>query len=428
VISNHAFALMKRSGKWDRIDSAERRKVTTSRRDSEERLRMAISSTGLGTWDWEPATGSVTGSDLCKRHFGLSPERELDYNIFLNALHPDDRERVHKTLQEALMPEAGGNFHAEYRTIGIEDGHERWITDMGRAFFDRDGRPLRLVGITLDVTDRKRAEEQLRRSREWFRVILASIGDAVLTTDTAGTVTFLNPVAAELTEWTVQDAVGRSARDVFRIHNEQTPEMAADITERVVRENTGAALVNHSTLLTRSGCEMPIEYSAAPISDAGGNVTGVVLVFRDVAPTRRAQAELVAAHEDAVLQRNRLRAVLEALPAGVSLIDAKGGHIESNTAFEKVWGGSRPGARSGGSAAYKAWWADTGKPVAPEEWASARAARNGETVINQEMRIERFDGTRAFVLNSAAPVRDSEGRITGSAVAILDITFGARQE
>ena len=71
---------------------------------------------------------------------------------------------------------------------------------------------------------------------------------------------------------------------------------------------------------------------------------------------------------------------------------------------------------------YKAWWADSGKPVQPEDWAAAHAVQKGETVVNQEMQIERFDGARAFVLNSAAPIRDAQGRISGSAVVIRDIT------
>jgi PAS domain S-box-containing protein len=175
VISNHAFALMKRAGKWERIDSAERKKVGVSLLDSEERLRMAIASTGLGTWDFDPASRSVISSDLCKRHFGLPPEREIDYNTFLRALHPEDRERVDKTMQDVLRPESSRHFHAEYRTVGVEDGQERWITDMGRAFFDREGRPLRFIGMTLDITDRKRAEEALRRSEARWNAAIENL-------------------------------------------------------------------------------------------------------------------------------------------------------------------------------------------------------------------------------------------------------------
>jgi PAS domain S-box-containing protein len=135
---------------------------------------------------------------------------------------------------------------------------------------------------------------------------------------------------------------------------------------------------------------------------------------------KRAGTWEVIAYEDTVIQKNRLSAVLEALPAGVALIDAHGGHVESNAAFEQVWGGHWPATPFGDYSARKAWWADTGKPIQPHEWADARAVQRRETVVNQEIQIERFDGSRAFV--SAAPIRDAQGRISGSAVAITDIT------
>ena len=100
-----------------------------------------------------------------------------------------------------------------------------------------------------------------------------------------------------------------------------------------------------------------------------------------------------------------------------------GGNIHSNSAFEQVWGGPRPPAQSVEDyAAYQAWWAETGKPLVPDEWASAKAVRNGETVTGQLLEIQRFDGIRAFVINSASPVRDAAGQVIGSAVAIQDIT------
>ena len=78
------------------------------------------------------------------------------------------------------------------------------------------------------------------------------------------------------------------------------------------------------------------------------------------------------------------------------------GALDANKAYDDIWRGPRPTARSVADyAAYKAWWMDTGRPVEPEEWASARAVRSGETVVGQVMQIERFDGTRAFVSNSA---------------------------
>ena len=150
---------------------------------------------------------------------------------------------------------------------------------------------------------------------------------------------------------------------------------------------------------------------------------------RDITERKRAEQALEAARTKAVQEKNRLETVMEALSVGVSILDAQGGIIQCNSTFETIWGGPRPTARTVSDyAAYKAWWADTGKPVQPDEWASARAVQKGETVIGQLMEIERFDGTRRFVMNSGAPIRNADNDIVGSAVVIQDITEQKQSE
>jgi PAS domain S-box-containing protein len=147
--------------------------------------------------------------------------------------------------------------------------------------------------------------------------------------------------------------------------------------------------------------------------------------------TARLQAEeaLKKSNDDLTHERNRLLAVMEALPIGISILDQSGGVVQTNQGFEVVWGGAFPPTRSVEDfEGYPAWWVDTGQRLQPEEWAAAQALRTGETVTGQFVQIQRFDGTRAFVLNSAAPIRNADGDITGSAVAIMDITDQKRLE
>ncbi len=139
------------------------------------------------------------------------------------------------------------------------------------------------------------AEQALRRHREWLRVTLSSIGDAVLATDTARRITFVNPVAAALTGWLEEQAMGQPVENVFRIINEQTREWAESVVAQVLRENRVVGLANHTALIARDGREIPVEDSAAPIRDKGGKVSGVVLVFHDVTGTRRARELLRSA-------------------------------------------------------------------------------------------------------------------------------------
>jgi PAS domain S-box-containing protein len=141
--------------------------------------------------------------------------------------------------------------------------------------------------------------------------------------------------------------------------------------------------------------------------------------------TERKQAEqaMEAARAEAENERRRLEALMEALPIGVAVTDAQGGNVRSNKAYKQVWGVPRPEVRSiSDYTPYRAWWSETGKPVAPEEWASAQAVQKGQAVVGQLLEIQRFDGSRAFVINSGAPIFDAAGKIDGCAVAIQDIT------
>ncbi len=138
---------------------------------------------------------------------------------------------------------------------------------------------------------------KLQEQREWLRITLNSIGDAVITTDTDGRVTFLNPVAVSLTGWPPEEALGQPMTSVFQIINEQTRKPAEDLVARVLSEKRVVALANHTALIAKDGRELPIEDSAAPILNAAGQPTGVVLVFHDVTQKRRAQEALRESEE-----------------------------------------------------------------------------------------------------------------------------------
>jgi PAS domain S-box-containing protein len=151
----------------------------------------------------------------------------------------------------------------------------------------QDGRIEFAVNLFRDVTDKRRLEEAERISQEWFSTALRSIGDAVIATDAQGAVTFMNPVAAELTGWPAADASGRPLSEVFAIFDEQTRAAAASPVEQVLRGGSVVGLAKQTVLRRRDGAELPIDDSAAPIRGPAGQLVGVVIVFRDVASKRR---------------------------------------------------------------------------------------------------------------------------------------------
>ena len=256
---------------------------------SEERLRIAALAGQIGVWSWTPATTDVIVTANWRRLFGIGPDTHVTFETWREAVHAEDRERAVSELNTAV--ETHRDFNTEYRVVW-PDGTVRWMVDRGRAFYDESGRATGMSGVNVDITERKRAALALDEHRQWLRVTLSSIGDAVLATDTAGRVTFLNPVASRLTGWLEAEALGVRVQDVFRIINEATREKADDIAGRVLREGHVVALANHTALITRDGREVPIEDSAAPIRDNAGNVAGVVLVFHDVTEQRRTEKAL----------------------------------------------------------------------------------------------------------------------------------------
>ena len=143
-----------------------------------------------------------------------------------------------------------------------------------------------------DITVRQQAQDALRLHHELLAVTLASIGDAVITTDTQGRITFLNSVAATLTGWPADEACGRPITEVVRLLHEQTRQPVVDPVTRVLAAGRVVDLAHHTALLTRDGREVAIADTAAPVRDQTGTLHGVVLVFRDVSAERRREDEL----------------------------------------------------------------------------------------------------------------------------------------
>ncbi|HEY0020625.1 MAG TPA: PAS domain-containing protein [Longimicrobium sp.] len=189
----------------------------------EERLRLALESADIGTWDFDPVSGALSWDERCRRIFGMPAEGEVHYDDFLRHLHPDDLDRANAAVARALDPAGAGDYEADYTVIPA-GGEVRWIRASGRAAFGQvqgERRAVRFTGTVIDVTDRARAEaerERLLREAETQRSRLEQIfaeAPAVMAlyTGPEHTVTLVNPSW----EQTVgkPDAVGRTFRDVF---------------------------------------------------------------------------------------------------------------------------------------------------------------------------------------------------------------------
>jgi PAS domain S-box-containing protein len=258
---------------------------------------------------------------------------------------------------------------------------------------------------------RQRAERELAVERERLRITLASIGDAVISTDDAGRVTYLNRVAEALTGWTQAEAAGRPLPDVFHIVNEYTRQQAQNPALQALRVGVVVGMANHTVLIARDGTERPIDDSAAPMLDESGAPVGVVLVFRDVTERRRAEeaqarlAAIVESSQDAIVSKT-LDGVIRTWNAGA----------------ERLFG-------------YRAEEA-VGRPITliippgrldEEREILARLAR-GERIEHYETVRVAKDGRPLDISLTVSPIRDAEGRIIGASKVARDVTERKRAE
>ena len=150
-----------------------------------------------------------------------------------------------------------------------------------------------ILGVNIDVTDRKRAEESLAEEKERLAVTLRSIGDGVISTDRQGRIVLMNRMAEDLTGWKQEEALGKSLGQVFHIIDEETREQSEDPVLKVLEMEGSITLAEQTLLVSRDGSERVVADSAAPIRDRESKVIGVVLVFRDITERRKMETEML---------------------------------------------------------------------------------------------------------------------------------------
>ena len=220
-----------------------------------------------------------------------APERGDEMPEMLDRIRSGERIDHYQTLRRT---KSGQRIYASISMSPLQDAR---------------GRVIGASKIARDVTAEHEALAQLAEQRRRLRVTLASIGDAVISTDAAGAISYMNPVAERLTGWRTEEASGRPLDDVFRIVNEDSRQTVENPVAKVLREGDVVGLANHTVLIARDGSELAIDDSAAPIRGAQGEIMGVVLIFRDITEKRAAEkqrAELLA-RERALTAEKALR-------------------------------------------------------------------------------------------------------------------------
>ena len=180
----------------------------------------------------------------------------------------------------------------------------------------------RELHITIDMALYKsKIQGKLKESEKRWATTPKSIGDAVIATDKNGFVTFMNAVAENLMGWTLEELLGRKLTDVFNIVNQDTHQPVENPMARALLEGAIVGLANHTILIARNGREIPIDDSAAPIKDDQGNVTGVILVFRDITERNHAEQERETADKAILRAKEEWERTFNTMPDLIAILD-----------------------------------------------------------------------------------------------------------
>ena len=399
-------------------DVTERRRTEDALRQSEERYRALFNAMDQGFALFEV---------VCDENGAPSESRFLDVNRAFARMTGLTREDVVGKSGKHVFPADHAQWAEVYRSVprtGQPIAVDHTSLDTGRqyevfAFQPASGQ---FAVLFHDVTEHKKLAEELRVNLTKYKVLFDAIPLGISVTDAEGQVREINPIASRVLGANPESVLGqRIGRPEWRILRPDGSRMPPEELASVRAMKETRAVEHVETGIARPGEDVLwLDVSAAPIPLDG---YGVVITYGDITRRKKAEEALAEAHREALAARSRLEAVMEALPVGVAIVDARGGIRASNAAYEQIWNSGRTPATSlAAHHGFRARWADSGRAVSPEEWASSRALGSGAPVVGQLLEIERADGSRTFVLNSAAPFFDQGGAIAGCAVAVQDIS------
>jgi PAS domain S-box-containing protein len=346
--------------------------------------------------------GIVTSwNKAAERIFGYTADEMVGRSI--TRIIPPERQDEEPMIIGRLKK---GDRLEHYETVRVrKDGRRVDISVTISPIRDGAGNIIGASKIARDVTEQKAFQQRLKNSEERFRVTLSSIGDAVIATDEQGRVTFMNAVAEQLTGYEQTEAAGKNLETVFDIINQLTRQAVDNPVAKVLREGKIVGMANHTVLKHKSGREIPIDDSAAPIEGLNKALHGVVLVFRDV--TERYAAEAA---------QRQLAAIVESSSDAILSKNLEGCITSWNRAAQKMFG----------------YFGEEviGKHISIlfppdrliEEQLIMDRIKRGERIEHYETIRVRKDGTQLHVSLAISPLKDSDGRVVGISKIVRDIS------
>lgn len=276
---------------------------------SESRWNFALESARQGVWDHDIRNDTMFYSRMWRVMRGIPPDEEIGKDHqerWMSRIHPDDLPHVLTNIEKQDRGDA--DFEAlEYREL-TRDGRYIWIMSRGRPVeWDEHGNSLRTLGTDTDITYLKTIEQELAGEKQRLRVTLEAMADGMISSDTNGIITFINPAAEHLTGVPAATALGRSVGEVFQLRGESDGRPMRCPAEQCLAEGRPLRYEEECRMVSRNGLLRDVRCTATPIALSDDVPDGVVLVFQDVTQSRSLQRQLAhsAAHDQLTGLPNR---------------------------------------------------------------------------------------------------------------------------
>lgn len=290
-----------------------------------DRLQAALDAATVGVWDYDLIGDELVWSVHCYRLFGITEPFPITFEIFLQGLHPDDRQKTQQVVSRALLPDFGGTYNTEYRTIGLQDGILRWVQATGKAYFDENGKPFRFVGTVFDITAQKAAEQKLQESEQRFRNMADNAPVKIWITNPDGYCTYLNKRWFSYTGQRFEEGLGLGWADAVHPEDRDKAKQAFITANKEKKE-----FRVEYRLRSKDGQYGWMLDSATPRFDENGGFLGYIGSVLDISERRKTEEALQ-------FRTALLEAQNEASTDGMLLVDTKGGILSYNRRFAEIW-------------------------------------------------------------------------------------------
>jgi PAS domain S-box-containing protein len=273
----------------------ERQQSEAALREQEELLRMALGAARMGAWDWNIVNGQEKWSKEVAEVFGEDPDiLETSYEHFFNRIHPDDRAFMEQAQQQTL--EKGAEYNVEYRIIW-DDGSIHWVNSRGNVLRDAAGKPVRMTGITMDISGRKRAELSLQQAEEKYRSIFENAADGIFQTTADGNYVSANPALAQIYGYDSPEVLIATLSTRIEHQLYVSPPRRAEFIQ--LMNQHGAVIDFESQVYRHDGSIIWISENAREVRDDDDNLLYYEGIVKDITDRKQAAEELFKAKEAA---------------------------------------------------------------------------------------------------------------------------------